>query len=139
VAGLPLGRSELFGATSGGVRIDDPACDLAVAAALASAATGVAPPEGSAFVGEVALTGIVRAAPGMAQRLSAARAAGCTSVYAAETSSAPVLSGLEVITVDHLSDALGWVLSPAATRPRAVPDVPWDLVPSGPISPPIGL
>ena len=46
VAGLPLGRAELFGATSGGVRIDDPACDLAVAAALASAATGVAPPAG---------------------------------------------------------------------------------------------
>ena len=56
-AGIPLGRSELFGASSGGVRLDDPACDLAVAAALASAATGVAPPAGSAFVGEVALTG----------------------------------------------------------------------------------
>ena len=37
-AGVPLGRSELFGASSGGVRLDDPACDLAIAAALASAA-----------------------------------------------------------------------------------------------------
>ena len=139
VAALPLGRSELFGATSGGVRIDDPACDLAVAAALASAATGVAPPPGSAFVGEVALTGIVRGAPGMAQRLSAARAAGCTTVYAAETSSAPSISGLDVVAVTHLNDALGWVRSPSATRPRAVPDLPSDLVPSGPVSPPIGL
>jgi len=54
--GVPLGRSELFGASSGGVRLEDPACDLAIAAALASAAAGVAPPPGSAFVGEVALT-----------------------------------------------------------------------------------
>ena len=79
----PLGRCELFGASSGGVRLDDPACDLAIAAALASAATGVAPPAGSAFVGEVALTGQVRSAPSMAQRVAAARAAGCSVVYAA--------------------------------------------------------
>ena len=44
--GVALGRAELFGASSGGVRLDDPACDLAIAAALASAATGVAPPTG---------------------------------------------------------------------------------------------
>ena len=56
--GVPLGRSELFGASSGGVRVDDPACDLAIAAALASAATGVAPAPGAAFVGEVSLTGL---------------------------------------------------------------------------------
>ena len=36
--------AELFGASSGGVKMDDPACDLAVAAALASAATGALPP-----------------------------------------------------------------------------------------------
>jgi hypothetical protein len=47
-----LARAELFGATSGGVGIDDPECDLAVAAALASAASGVPPPPRSAFVGD---------------------------------------------------------------------------------------
>lgn len=62
--------------------MDDPGCDLAVAAALASAASGIPSPVGSAFVGDVALTGLVRPAPGMEQRLAAARAAGCTRVYA---------------------------------------------------------
>ena len=33
-----LGRSDVFGAVAGGARLDDPACDLAVAAAVASAA-----------------------------------------------------------------------------------------------------
>ena len=75
-AGLGLGRADVFGAVAGGARLDDPACDLAVAAALASAAAGVPAPSASAFVGEIGLTGVVRPAPGMAARLSAARAAG---------------------------------------------------------------
>ena len=107
--GVPLGRSELFGASSGGVRLDDPACDLAIAAALASAATGVAPPAGSAFVGEVALTGTVRAASSMAHRLSAARAAGCSVVYAAEGAT-PDMKGIRVMPVGHVRQALGWAL-----------------------------
>ena len=75
-AGHGLGRAELFGASSGGMRVDDPAADLAVAAALASAVSGVPTPEGAAFVGEVSLTGLVRPASAMPQRLAAAEAAG---------------------------------------------------------------
>jgi DNA repair protein RadA/Sms len=82
-AGLGLGRAELFGASAGGLKVDDPACDLAVAAALASAATGVPAPPRTAFVGEVTLTGLVRPAPAFAQRVAAARAAGVESVVAA--------------------------------------------------------
>lgn len=104
-AGLPLGRVELFGASSGGVRVDDPACDLAIAAALASAATGVSPPEGSAFLGEVALTGAVREAPSMSQRFAAARAAGCSTVFAAASPSDPP-EGLHLVTVRHVREAL---------------------------------
>ncbi len=108
-AGVPLGRSELFGASSGGVRLDDPACDLAIAAALASAATGLAPPPGSAFVGEVALTGAVRSAPSMASRLSAARAAGCTVVYASAGGTAEI-DGVRLVPVRHVREALDWAL-----------------------------
>jgi DNA repair protein RadA/Sms len=82
-AGYRLGRAELFGASSGGMRVDDPAVDLAVAAALASAVSGVPTPEGAAFVGEVSLTGLVRQASAMPQRLAAADAAGCRYVFAA--------------------------------------------------------
>ena len=113
-AGVPLGRSELFGASSGGVRLDDPACDLAIAAALASAVTGVAPPAGSAFVGEVALTGAVRTAPAMAQRVSAARVAGCSVVYASADAPTDV-DGLRVVPVRHVRDALDWLV-------RGIPD-----------------
>jgi DNA repair protein RadA/Sms len=112
--GLSLGRSELYGAVAGGVRLDDPASDLAVAAALASAATGVAPPEGAAFAGEIALTGQVRPAPALDQRLAAARSAGCSTVFAAGTP-AGALHGIDPTPVGHIGEALGWALSPAGT------------------------
>lgn len=115
-AGITLGRSELFGASSGGVRIDDPACDLAMAAALASAATGTPPPAGAAFVGEVALTGLLRPAPAVAQRFAAARAAGCTVVYAPE--GAPgACDGLELRSVGHVREAVSWAFSGTSRTP----------------------
>ena len=115
--GLRLGRAELFGAASGGMRVDDPACDLAVAAALTSAATGTAPPDGASFVGEVALTGLVRPAPAMSQRAAAARAAGCTVLFAPEGAPA-ALEGLRVVPVRHVGEALRWALPPVETRLR---------------------
>ncbi len=102
VAGIHVGRGEIFGAVSGGLRIDDPACDLAVAAALASAATGLAPPAGAAFVGEVALTGLVRSVPGMSQRLAAARAAGCRMVFA--PAGTDPRDDIRVVPVRHLRE-----------------------------------
>jgi DNA repair protein RadA/Sms len=117
-AGLPLGRADLFGASSGGIRIDDPASDLAVAAALTSAATGSMPPAGAAFVGEISLTGSLRPAPGMQQRLAAARGAGCTAVFASGPAEGPP-AGLMVHTVTHVTQALGWAISGATTTRRA--------------------
>jgi DNA repair protein RadA/Sms len=113
--GLRLGRAELFGAASGGIRLDDPACDLAMAAALVSAATGVLTPEGSAFVGEVALTGVVRSAPSLPRRLAAARAAGCTTVFAAAQGPFEA-SGVRVVPVRRVTDALAWALSDSGVR-----------------------
>jgi DNA repair protein RadA/Sms len=98
------------------VRIDDPACDLAVAAALASAASGIPPPPNSAFVGEIGLTGLVRTAPAMGQRLAAAKASGVTMVFgSAEARSA---DGVRIAPVRHVADALRWarVAAPSARR-----------------------
>jgi DNA repair protein RadA/Sms len=107
-AGLMLSRAELFGASAGGVRVDDPACDLGIAAALASAASGVPAPEATAFVGEVTLTGLVRPASAMAQRLSAARAAGVRAVVAPPGSEGS--SGVRIRPVRTLAEAVDWAL-----------------------------
>ena len=57
--GLGLGQHDVFVNVAGGVRVDEPAADLAVALALASAARGVALGPVCAF-GEIALTGRLR-------------------------------------------------------------------------------
>jgi DNA repair protein RadA/Sms len=115
-AGIPVGRSEVFGAAAGGVRVDDPAADLAVAAAVASAATGVPVPTGAAFVGEIALTGLVHTAPGMEQRIQAARAAGCTRLFGPPGTDA----GLALSPVSRIDDALGWAQRRPG-RPKSLP------------------
>src|SRR5204862_1737250 len=61
--GLSLGSSDVFVSVAGGVRVDEPGADLAVALALASAARGVALAEGDrpiAVFGELGLTGELR-------------------------------------------------------------------------------
>jgi DNA repair protein RadA/Sms len=68
-ARLPLGTADVFVNVAGGVRIDEPGADLAVALAIASAARGVAVKEGLAAFGELGLTGRLRAATQAERRL----------------------------------------------------------------------
>jgi DNA repair protein RadA/Sms len=111
-AGTRLSRSELYGASAGGLPVEDPGADLAMAAALASAASGRALRRDSAFVGEVSLTGAVRSVAGMDQRLTAARGAGLRAVVAPSGASFDAGSGasLDIVRVPHVRDALLWGL-----------------------------
>jgi DNA repair protein RadA/Sms len=58
--GVRLGQHDVYLNVAGGLRIAEPAADLAVAAALVSSLTGVALPGESVFFGEVGLSGAVR-------------------------------------------------------------------------------
>ena len=83
-ADLGLGRAELYGSVGGGVRLEDPGADLAVAIALASAATGRVPPTGD----HVRRRGVPdrgrSARRGHGATASAAAAAGVRTVVCAE-------------------------------------------------------
>jgi DNA repair protein RadA/Sms len=59
--GLHLIGQDVFMNVAGGVKVVEPAVDLAVAAAIAASFTDKAVPEGTLIVGEVGLTGEVRA------------------------------------------------------------------------------
>ncbi|WP_035440568.1 magnesium chelatase domain-containing protein, partial [Asaia sp. SF2.1] len=58
--GLKMAGMDVHLNIAGGLRISEPACDMAVAAALISAATGVPTSAGSTYFGEVGLSGEVR-------------------------------------------------------------------------------
>jgi DNA repair protein RadA/Sms len=61
-AGIALGQADVFVNVAGGVRIDEPGADLAVALAIASAAKGAPLKASTAAFGEVGLTGRLRPA-----------------------------------------------------------------------------
>src|SRR6266571_2730608 len=68
-AGLPLGQADVFVNVAGGLRIDEPGADLAVALAIASAARGAPAHTGLAAFGEIGLTGRLRPATQPDRRL----------------------------------------------------------------------
>ncbi|HEX2234107.1 MAG TPA: DNA repair protein RadA [Thermoleophilaceae bacterium] len=73
--GLSLGQSDVFVSVAGGVRVDEPGADLAIALALASAARGVELGEDGkpvAAFGELGLTGELRPAIQAERRLAEA-------------------------------------------------------------------
>ncbi len=59
--GLKLGQHDVYLNVAGGLRIAEPAADLAAAAALVSSLVGVALPHDAVYFGEIALSGAVRA------------------------------------------------------------------------------
>ncbi len=69
-AGVPLGQADVFVNVAGGVRIDEPGADLAVALAIASAARGAPVRRGVACLGEIGLTGRLRPISQMERRLA---------------------------------------------------------------------
>jgi DNA repair protein RadA/Sms len=70
--GIALHAHDVFASTVGGARLTEPATDLAIAVALASAGTGGAPPQGVVALGEISLAGEVRKVRDLPQRISEA-------------------------------------------------------------------
>ena len=81
-AGVPLGSADVFVNVAGGVRIDEPGADLAVALAIASAARGAPVREGLAAFGEIGLTGRLRPAAQSERRLEECGKLGVAAVVA---------------------------------------------------------
>jgi DNA repair protein RadA/Sms len=67
-----FGAHDVYLNVAGGLRLNEPAADLAAAAALISSMSGTPAPEDAVYFGEVSLTGAVRAVSHMEQRLKEA-------------------------------------------------------------------
>ncbi|HEY5057990.1 MAG TPA: DNA repair protein RadA [Gaiellaceae bacterium] len=103
-AGISLGQADVFVNVAGGVRIDEPGADLAVALAIASAARSVPMRAGAAAFGEIGLTGRLRTATQAARRLEECAKLGLREVVApADT---PPHPGLTVTAAETLRHAL---------------------------------
>jgi DNA repair protein RadA/Sms len=99
-AGVPLASSDVFVNVAGGVRIEEPGADLAVALAIASAARGVPVREGVAAFGEIGLTGRLRQASQVDRRLEECSKLGIATVVAPPGGSSrptPRTAGVETL------------------------------------------
>ena len=93
--GVALGEQDVFLNVVGGLRMADPAADLAVVAALLSAGADRPFAPGTAFFGEVGLGGEVRGVSHGAPRLKASLGAGLRTVVVPEALRADLTGGSE--------------------------------------------
>lgn len=105
--GMSLGDADVFLNVVGGLRLTDPAADLAVVAAIASAELDVAVPEASAFAGEVGLGGEVRGVARLEHRAREVARSGTRILFAPPGAEDVGRADLEVRTVGSVRRLVG--------------------------------
>ncbi|MFT9418529.1 DNA repair protein RadA, partial [Acetobacter sp.] len=110
--GLKLSGMDVYLNVAGGLRVVEPAADLAVAAALVSAASGVPTSPGAVYFGEVGLSGEVRQVPQADARLKEAAKLGFTQAVlprriARGSARSRPPEGMSLLELGHISDLVG--------------------------------
>jgi DNA repair protein RadA/Sms len=109
-AGIQVLDQDVFASVAGGARVDEPAIDLALCAAVVSALRERALAPGLLAFGEVGLTGELRAVPRAAARVAEARKLGFGRIVlpraSAERLTSAERAGVELIAAARLDDAL---------------------------------
>lgn len=111
--GLMLQNQDAYIKVAGGVRLDEPAIDLAVAISIASSFRDKPTNPADIFIGEVGLTGEIRRVSRIEQRVQEASKLGFKRIICSKNNlegwTAP--SDIEVIGVDTLQEALDIAIS----------------------------
>ena len=111
-AGVPLGSQDVYVNVAGGGRVTEPAADLGIVVAAASSYMDRVVPPDVLVVGEVGLTGEVRAVAGLELRLREAAALGFRRAIVPQSNVLePMKASLDIRGVATVSDALTALLS----------------------------
>lgn len=99
-----LGQKDVFLNIAGGLKVTDPALDLAVVAAVMSSNLDIALPVRTAFIGEVGLSGEVRRVTRLERRIAEISKLGFDKVFIPESNLKGVATpeGLEIIEVSSV-------------------------------------
>ncbi|MFT3716792.1 MAG: DNA repair protein RadA [Gordonia sp. (in: high G+C Gram-positive bacteria)] len=111
--GVQAGKKEVYVSTVGGMRVTEPAADLALFLALRSAYKKEPLPHGTVAIGEVGLTGEVRRVTSTARRVAEAKRLGFTHAVIPAGTDEEMPAGIRVSKVSNLVDAAHAVRSPA--------------------------
>src|SRR6266404_1085009 len=120
--GVRLSGHDVYLNVAGGLRIQEPAADLAAAAALVSSLVGVSLPHDAVYFGEISLSGAVRPVAQAATRLKEAQKLGFVRAILPEAAraEAPDEPGLSLKTVSSLASLVADIAArPTGERRRA--------------------
>ena len=111
--GLLLQNQDAYLKSAGGVKLDEPAIDLAVAVAIASSYKELPTNPQEAFIGEIGLTGEIRRVTRIEQRINEAAKLGFTRIYAPKNSlhGMTIPEGIQVVGVTTVGEVLKKVFS----------------------------
>jgi len=118
-AGVGISGADVYLNVAGGLKIAEPAADLAAAAALISSFGGEPLPRDCVFFGEISLSGDIRPVPQAELRLKEAAKLGFKSAYIPKGTKAEG-SGLKLTEVNSVNDLLGFAGTGRAKRPAVV-------------------
>ena len=107
-AGIAIGPNDVYLNVAGGLRVKEPAADLAVAAALLSSLTGTVIPPGTAVFGEIALSGAIRPVGQTEARLKEAQKLGLKEAVIAAAAEQQGLKGLKIKPLETIMDLVAW-------------------------------
>ncbi|MGJ3265254.1 MAG: DNA repair protein RadA [Salinarimonas sp.] len=121
-AGLKLGMHDIYLNIAGGLKITEPAADLAAAAALVSSLSGSPLPADAVYFGEIGLSGAVRPVSQAATRMKEAAKLGFSSaVTPVARGERGETSGLDAREMAHIGDLVGTVAARGGrSRTRAI-------------------
>ena len=124
-AGAPVGSRDIFAATVGGVRITEPAADLAIVCALASSVVDQPLATDVVAFGEVGLAGEVRRVTGLDRRLAEAARLGFRHalVPVGSLADSSVPEGIRAVEVSDVPRAIAAMGRLAGGRPSTAPAV----------------
>lgn len=105
-AGLRFYDKDVYTNVVGGIRLDERACDLAVAMCIAGAGADIALPPRTAILGELSLTGEVRPVNRLDKRIQECARLGFSHIVVPNSDTLPKIDGLNYTRVKNIREAL---------------------------------
>ncbi len=104
-AGFRLAAKDVFLNITGGIRVDDPAIDLAVVAAILSSGADIPVDKGSCFAAEIGLAGEIRAVQRIDQRILEADKLGFHTIFIAKSNQVSVKKvNIKIVRLTRIED-----------------------------------
>jgi DNA repair protein RadA/Sms len=116
-AGLGLGNQDIIVNVAGGLKVGEPAADLGIAIAIASSLRGAPVDRNLAVVGEIGLSGELRAVPQTERRIGEAAKLGFKRFITPESAGLKAHRGMELLQAASLKDALRMAIPKAERTP----------------------